>query len=114
MGCLDRGIETTAWRESSARLPVQVRRSYHCPAASRCALARLLELPMVALERGLNWLAIVDDVAEGTRQGPIDLGPMGHVWSWQRMCQGFLDSREVGGLPGFDSAIGIATKRRPA
>jgi hypothetical protein len=69
---------------------------------------------MVAIQRRLHGLAFVHDLPKRSAQRPTNLRPIRHVRFRMGEPQCLLDGCEVGGLPGFNRPIGIATKRGPA
>jgi hypothetical protein len=76
-------------------------------------LGEWLELVVVAIQDRLHRLAFVDDFSKGSIQCPINFRPPWHMGPWVGVAQGFLDGGEVGDLPGFEAAIGIAAERWP-
>jgi hypothetical protein len=68
---------------------------------------------MVAIQRRLHGLAFVHDLPKRSTQCPTNLRPIRHVGFRMGQPQCLLDGCEVGGLPGFDRPIGIATKGGP-
>jgi len=51
-------------------------------ALSATMLASLVQFPMVAVERGLNRVAFVDDLPKRPRQRSIELRPIAYLGPW--------------------------------